>query len=71
MARSYMAEINPRVSCRHSNDVASLEKARNPYKIETELRPAAYKTHKDCRAASANAFSRERISPRAPARTVQ
>lgn len=37
MARSYMAEINPRASCRHSNDVASLENARNPYKIETEL----------------------------------
>jgi hypothetical protein len=37
MARSYMADINQKASCRHSGDVAALEKALGPYKIETKL----------------------------------
>ena len=48
MRRSNMADIDPRASCRRPDDAASLEKARVPYKIETELRRATYKTRKDC-----------------------
>ena len=46
MRRSSMAQFNPRASYQRSNDLASLEKVRGPYKIETELRPTAYKIRK-------------------------
>jgi hypothetical protein len=67
MRRSNMADIDPKVRCRRSNDAASLEKARDLYKIETELRLTAYKIRKDCRAVPRGGFSRKQISPRAPA----
>ena len=51
MRRSNMVDIDPKARCRRSNDAASLEKAPDPYKIETELRLTAYKIRKECRAA--------------------